>query len=303
MKRLLLICLALILVLSLCSCKLFDKKLFGDPDDKTVSEDPADKSDDKTEDKAPEDKSEDAQNTDGKTEDSADPSTGDGQQEENPKGSDSSQSSGGYTHVHSYTIEEPTDEYASEEQADYYYYHCVCGARGTETFYHQHNYDQKEPIDKYASEEQANYYYYHCVCGARGTETFYHVHVYDQKVIAEAYATDPDNYLNDAESYYYSCSCGARGSATFPHEHKWKNIVAERYLVSKVVSSEDVDTEEGREALKYQYYPSCEECGKIKHNGVFDTRDTSISYSYLSDLSVAEDKPYYGELISGTPTN
>lgn len=234
MKRLLLICLALILVLSLCSCKLFDKKLFGDPDDKTVSEDPADKSDDKTEDKAPEDKSDDP---------APDP--------QDPSG------------------EDPIEVIPSDEQ----------------------------PVEDETNDPNASGENTPTPAPSSGNTDPAHVHEYDQKVIAEAYATDPDN-RDDAEFYYYSCRCGARGSTTFQHEHKWKNIVADRYLVSNVVSSEDVVTEEEREALQYRYYSSCEECGKRKYNGVFDTR-----YDYFEMEVISEDKPYYGELISGTPTN
>lgn len=208
MKRLLLICLALILVLSLCSCKLFDKKLFGDPDDKTVSEDPADKSDDKTEDKAPEGKSDD-------------PATN----PQDPSGED--------------PIEViPSDEQPVEDETDTNQGTSLDNLPkpkppvGNTDPEHDHVYDQEVVAYAYSAEEYASpnqeyeRYYKSCECGAASpTETFVHHHNFNQEVPSPEYKVviedaNPEEQEAIKYQYYFSCKCGKRSTANGTFESK-----------------------------------------------------------------------------------
>ena len=197
MKRLLLICLALILVLSLCSCKLFDKKLFGDPDDKTVSEDPADKSDDKIEDKAPEDKTDD-------------PATN----PQDPSGED--------------PIEViPSDEQPSEDETNANQGTSLDNLPkpkppvGNTDPEHNHVYNQEVVAYAYSAEEYASpnqeyeRYYKSCECGAASpTETFEHHHIFIKYPAAEYRLIIDDEIIPN--QYYESCrSCGKMCTTAF----------------------------------------------------------------------------------------
>ena len=63
-------------------------------------------------------------------------------------------------------------------------------------------------------------YYYSCVCGEKGTETFEYgelaPHVFDQKVATAEYLASEATCTHKA-TYYYSCVCGEKGTETFEH--------------------------------------------------------------------------------------
>ncbi len=66
--------------------------------------------------------------------------------------------------------------------------------------------------------KQAAVYYYACLCGNTGAETFSYgnptAHSYDQAIANEASLKSSASCKNRAE-YYYSCVCGAHGTQTF----------------------------------------------------------------------------------------
>ena len=145
-------------------------------------------------------------------------------------------------HVFDQTV--ATDAYKASgatctEQATYYY-SCVCGKKGTETFLHgelaAHVYDKTVATDAYKASgttctEQATYYK-SCVCGAAGTETFAYGeladHTYGQwekvdETTHKRVCTNPDcldedeaghafgtELAKDENGHYYLCACGEK---------------------------------------------------------------------------------------------
>ena len=63
-------------------------------------------------------------------------------------------------------------------------------------------------------------YYYSCVCGEKGTETFEYgelaPHVYDKEVATAEYLASKATCIAKA-TYYYSCVCGEKGTETFEY--------------------------------------------------------------------------------------
>ena len=151
----------------------------------------------------------------------------------------------------------PDEKYlASAATADspaLYYYSCICGEKGTETFpygdkaghtfspewshneeYHWHEDTCGHPdvTDGYAPHEwdagtvtvqpthtTAGTIVYACtVCGAQKSETLEPSadHVFDQQVTTDAYLASPATCTSPAQ-YYYSCVCGEKGTETFSY--------------------------------------------------------------------------------------
>ena len=133
---------------------------------------------------------------------------------------------------HSYVQKLATETYLKSEatctEEAVYYYSCICGEKGTETFTYggklPHIYDRQVTTDTYlksaATCTAKALYYYSCYCGAKGTETFEHGqlldHTYDREVASEAYQKSAADCLN-AAVYYKSCICGATGTETFTY--------------------------------------------------------------------------------------
>ncbi len=146
-----------------------------------------------------------------------------------------------------------------------YYYSCVCGAKGTETFevgdfVHTHN--QTNTDAKYLKSEATcsakAVYYYSCECGTIGTETFESgemlAHNYDQINTDAKYLKSAATCTSKAV-YYYSCECGAIGTETFEngevlaHEYgEWVVVkeptTTETGLKERTCSCGDKETEE-----------------------------------------------------------
>ena len=92
--------------------------------------------------------------------------------------------SDGVEHVHSFTQKIVDKRYRASgadcENAEKYYYSCLCGDAGTETFAsgeaNGHSYTVKNTDSKYLATEadcdNAATYYFSCHCGEAGTETF-----------------------------------------------------------------------------------------------------------------------------------
>ncbi len=72
-------------------------------------------------------------------------------------------------------------------------------------------------------------YYFSCICGEKGTETFASgdpiAHTYDQEIVSDAHLASAATCTAPA-TYYYSCTCGANGTETFASgealDHEWK---------------------------------------------------------------------------------
>ena len=163
-------------------------------------------------------------------------------------------------HVHVFDQQVVSDAYlASPATADspaMYYYSCICGERGAETFpygdkaghtfspdwsydenYHWHADTCGHPdvTDGYAPHDwnggeitvqpthtSAGTVVYTCnTCGVQKSETLNPTaeHVFDQQVVSDAYLASPATADSPA-MYYYSCICGERGAETFPYGDK-----------------------------------------------------------------------------------
>ena len=114
-----------------------------------------------------------------------------------------------------------------------YYYSCVCGAVGTETFVSgdatgEHVWDGGVVTVPATHTTQGNTHYTCTVCGTGYDEPIaadLNAHVFDQQVVSDAYLAAPANCASGAR-YYYSCVCGAVGTETFVSgdatgEHVW----------------------------------------------------------------------------------
>ena len=73
-------------------------------------------------------------------------------------------------------------------------------------------------------------YYYSCVCGEKGTETFEYgelaPHVYDKEVATAEYLASKATCTAKA-TYYYSCVCGEKGTETFEYGELAEHTAAE----------------------------------------------------------------------------
>ena len=114
-----------------------------------------------------------------------------------------------------------------------YYYSCVCGAAGTETFVSgdatgEHVWDGGTVTVPATHTTQGNTHYTCTICGASYDEPIaadVNAHVFDQQVASDTYLAAPANCASGAR-YYYSCVCGAAGTETFVSgdatgEHVW----------------------------------------------------------------------------------
>ena len=164
-----------------------------------------------------------------------------------------------------------------------YYYSCICGEKGEETFENgkvvEHDFDQKVESEDYLVPgtlcgEKAKYYF-SCECGEKGTESFESEkvagHVFEQEVLSEDYLASAATCSEKAK-YYFSCSCGEKGEETFesgetlPHTFDQK-VVDEKYACDE-----------------YKYYYSCA-CGEKGEEtfGYVEPVETSV---VLADDSV-----------------
>lgn len=158
-------------------------------------------------------------------------------------------------HVHSFDQQLASESYLAQsatcESPALYYYSCLCGQAGTETFssgsalghsfaegwsvnedYHWHasTCGHTDVTDAFAPHEwevlsvisqpthtAPGSVSYHCgVCGAEKTETIAATseHVFDQQVTSAEYLASAATCESPA-TYYYSCTCGLAGTDTF----------------------------------------------------------------------------------------
>ena len=160
-------------------------------------------------------------------------------------------------HTHVFDQAVVSDEYlaavATADSPALYYYSCICGEKGTETFpygdkaghtfspewshneeyhWHEDTCGHSDVTDGYAPHEwdagtvtvqpthtTAGTIVYACtVCGAQKSETLEPSadHVFDQQVTTDAYLASPATCTSPAQ-YYYSCVCGEKGTETFSY--------------------------------------------------------------------------------------
>ena len=163
-------------------------------------------------------------------------------------------------HTHVFDQQVASDAYlaapATADSPAMYYYSCLCGEKGTETFpygdkaghtfspdwsYDENNHwhadtcghpditDSFGPhqwdagaITVQPTHTAAGTMVYTCtVCGAQKSETLNPTaeHVFDQQVVSDAYLASPATADSPA-MYYYSCICGEKGTETFPYGDK-----------------------------------------------------------------------------------
>ena len=154
-----------------------------------------------------------------------------------------------------------------------YYYSCVCGAKGTETFAKENtalghdftkevkNSDTKKSTAQNCTEHDV--YYYSCSradCNAiSDTKTFegdVGPHVFDQKVTEEKYLASAATCTEDA-TYYYSCVCGEKGTTTFTKANS-----ALGHQFNKEVKNSDTLKSTAKDCTEHDvYYYSCSHAG------------------------------------------
>ncbi len=102
-----------------------------------------------------------------------------------------------------------------------YYYSCVCGQAGTETFAYgeasgEHVWDGGQVTVPTTHTTSGTIHYTCTVCGVGKDETIPATaeHVFDQEVVSDEYLASPATCASPA-LYYYSCICGEKGTETF----------------------------------------------------------------------------------------
>lgn len=109
---------------------------------------------------------------------------------------------------------------------------------------------------------ESSTYYYSCVCGEIGEETFesgeYLPHKYDQMIAVSEYSATEVSCSKKA-TYYYSCACGAKGTKTFatgvtlPHTEA-QEVAHEPTCVK--VGSMRIYCTECKETVRYETIPA-----------------------------------------------
>ena len=216
-------------------------------------------------------------------------------------------------HIHRYTEENTDAEYVAAaadcENAASYFYSCVCGEKGTETFYYGepngHSYTVESTDAEYFAAdkdcEHGESYFYSCSCGKAGTDVFYRgepkEHSYTvESTDAEYFAADRD--CEHGTSYFYSCSCGKAGTDVFyrgepkGHSYTVKSTDAQYFAA-------DRDCEHGE-----SYFYSCS-CGKAGTD-VFYRGKTAHEVGYVGDkdfhwveCEICKETVNYGEHEKG----
>lgn len=103
-----------------------------------------------------------------------------------------------------------------------YYYSCVCGAVGTETFTvgeaGDHSWDAGVVTLAPSHTANGEMTYTCAVCGTTRTEVIPAStdHVFDQEVVSDQYLASPATCSSPA-TYYKSCICGEKGTETFTY--------------------------------------------------------------------------------------
>ncbi len=117
--------------------------------------------------------------------------------------------------AHTFDQEIESDEFVAGEadcdEAATYYYSCVCGAAGTETFVSGTSLGH-DKANEWTSDNDGHWH----KCDNCTDKLDYANHTYDQQVTTDAYKASSAD-CDDAATYYYSCVCGKSGTATFEY--------------------------------------------------------------------------------------
>ncbi len=170
-----------------------------------------------------------------------------------------------------------------------YYYTCVCGAVGSETFTSGevggHIWDAGQ-VTQAASHTAEGQTIYTCtVCGEQRAETIPAGgdHVYDQSVVSDAYLATPATCQSPAQ-YYYTCVCGAVGTETFTSgetvEHTWNE---------GVVTVEPTHTAPGERTY------TCTVCNQTR------TEEIPVSSEHVFDQTVPDPQYLVSEATCTSP--
>ena len=170
---------------------------------------------------------------------------------------------------HEYNVQKVSDEYlvsaATCINKATYYYSCVCGAKGTETFESgevaAHVFDQKVADQKYLVSEATctakAVYYKSCACGEKGTETFEYGEFAEHTLVTD----------HDADGHWQKCTvCGKKENIS---AHEWGG---------GVVTTKPTLTSEGEKTC------TCA-CGETK------VEKLPAQASFADDFTLEEEQP------------
>lgn len=199
-------------------------------------------------------------------------------------------------HVHSFDRKFTSEEYLAREatciEKALYYYSCICGAKGEETFetgsYKAHNYT--DLVDaKYLKTEatcisKAVYYRSCSVCGVASTATFTvgevkgHTFIENPTVeYRKTFAT-----CTAKATYFYSCSvCGVEDTNTFEYGDLLPHTFTSEEASSKYLHTPATCT------AKATYFYSCAVCGLADANNTFESGNL-LDHSYTKEIPTAD---------------
>lgn len=176
-------------------------------------------------------------------------------------------------HVHVFNEEIIAEEYKASSatctQKATYYYSCVCGNTGKETFEHgetlPHVYNREkawyEYLVHYETCTERATYYYSCKCGKAGDETFEYgellPHVYCCEIAIEKYKASSATCTESA-TYYYSCECGKVGDEIFEYGETLPHVYDCKEATNRYRASHATCTEKAT----YYYSCACGACGQ-----------------------------------------
>ena len=171
--------------------------------------------------------------------------------------------------AHEYNVQKVSDEYLASAATCMnkatYYYSCVCGAKGTETFESgevaAHVFDRKIADSQYLVSEATctakATYYYSCVCGKTGTKTFEYGEFAEHTLVTD----------HDADAHWQECTvCGKKENIS---AHEWGG---------GVVTTKPTLTSEGEKTC------TCA-CGETK------VEKLPAQASFADDFTLEEEQP------------
>lgn len=217
--------------------------------------------------------------------------------------------------IHTFDQKVATAEYkASEAEGEanaQYYFSCVCGVAGQETFeackLAAHVYDQEVATEAYLASAATctakATYYKSCACGEKGEDTFEYgdtlPHVYNQEVVNGSYISVKPT-CTEKGTYFKSCACGAKGTETFVGGSLATHVYNQEVTTEEYLERAATCTSEAR------YYKSCE-CGAkgyttFKAEGyaahVFDREIATAAY-LATEATCSAKATYYKSCVCG----
>ncbi|MBQ4137671.1 MAG: hypothetical protein IJD67_06125 [Clostridia bacterium] len=203
-----------------------------------------------------------------------------------------------------------------------YYYSCVCGEKGEETFKYgsvlDHDYKYNNTDQKYLKSEATctnrAVYYKSCVCGAYGEDVFEHgatlSHNYKNKIVDEKYLKSEATCTAMAV-YYMSCDCGhynaAENAETFDNgevkAHSYRSVVTLPTCEAGGITTHtcsvcgDNDTSDPTEKLEHNYVQIGREFNCL--TGGTETKQCTKCYDVKTD-NIEEGHTYEDTVVPPT---